>query len=94
MKILGTIILAVGLGTGIAVAPPAAATESAYLARLQPEYTNLSAQQLLTEGYRVCRYIGAGRESSDAIPMVTKDLGVSVPTAFELVPAAIEELNC
>jgi hypothetical protein len=94
MKILGTVILAAGLGVAVAAAPQAAATESAYLAQLQPKYANLSSQQLLDEGYRVCRFLHGGRESSDAIPLVTQDLGVSVPTAYDLVPAAEEQLSC
>lgn len=95
MKALSAAIVAVGIAIGaIAVAPPAAADESGYLNELAPKYANLTTEQLLTEGYKVCRYLTAGRPSPDAVPMVVKDLQVSVSTATDIVPAAIEQLDC
>jgi hypothetical protein len=92
MRALGLFVLAVGVVIG--VAPPAAADESEYLRQVQPKLAFLSTQQLLTEGYKVCRFVNVGRASSDAVPMVVKDLGVSVPAAVYIVAPAIEELDC
>jgi hypothetical protein len=92
MKALGAVILAGGIAIG--VAPVAAAGESEYLHQLQPKLAYLSTEQLLTEGYKVCRYISVGRPSADGIPMVVKDLGISVAAALNIVAAAVEELDC
>ncbi|WP_319447194.1 MULTISPECIES: hypothetical protein [unclassified Mycobacterium] len=87
---------AVALFAGIAIgtAPPSSADEHEYLHEIQPELAYLSSNQLLTEGYKVCRFLSPGRESSDAVPMVIKDLGVSVAAAMYIVPTAIEQLDC
>jgi hypothetical protein len=92
MRVFGAVIFAAGIAIG--VAPPAAADESDYLNQLQPKFANLTTEQLLTEGYKVCRFISAGRPSPDAIPMVVQDLQISVAAATDIVPAAIEELDC
>lgn len=94
MKALGAVSLAVGIAIGMAVAPPAAASEHEYLALVQVKYANLSTQQLLDEGYKVCRYISVGRPSSDAVPLVVKDLGVSVAAATDITAGAIGQLAC
>jgi hypothetical protein len=95
MKALYALFLAGGIALGaIGVAPSAAASEGNYLHQLAPKLAYLSTEQLLAEGYRVCRYISVGRPSADAIPMVVKDLGISVPAALNIVAAAIEELEC
>jgi hypothetical protein len=89
-------IVAVALFVGIAIgtAPPSVADEHEYLHETQPVLAFLGSNQLLSEGYKVCRYLSPGRESSDAVPMVVKDLGVSVAAALRIVPAAIEQLDC
>jgi hypothetical protein len=89
-------IFAVTLFAGIAIgaAPPSAADEGEYLHQIQPELAFLSSNQLLTEGYKVCRYLSPGRQSSDAVPVVVQDLGISVAAALRIVPAAIEQLDC
>jgi hypothetical protein len=92
MKALAMVTLAVGITLG--VAPPATADTGEYLDQLQPRISFLSADQLLTEGYKVCRFLSVGRPSGDAIPMVTKDLGITVAAAFQIVPAAVEHLDC
>jgi hypothetical protein len=92
MRALGAFFLAVAVV--IRVAPPAAADESNYLSRLQPKLAFLSAGQLRTEGYKVCRFMSVGRASPDAVPLVVQDLGVSVAAATDIVAAAIEELDC
>jgi hypothetical protein len=92
MKSVVLVTLAIGIAIG--AAPTASADQSQYLARLVPEFAGLTPTQLLTEGYKVCRYVSTGRPTGDAIPMVTKDLGVTVSAAFDIVPAAVEELTC
>ncbi|TPG35861.1 DUF732 domain-containing protein [Mycolicibacterium hodleri] len=89
-------LLAVTLALGIAVgaAPTAAASQGHYLEQLQPRITYLTSEQLLTEGYKVCRYVGVGRPTADAIPMVMNDLRVTVSAAMDIIPAAVEELDC
>ena len=88
------LVAALAAGVAIGVAPPAAAEESAYLNQLSPRLTFLSTQQLLTEGYKVCRYVGVGRPTADAIPLVMKDLEVTVAAALDIVSAAVQQLDC
>jgi hypothetical protein len=92
MKALAVVTLAVGVAIGLA--PPAAAQEREYLDQLQPRLAFLSAGQLLTEGYKVCRFVSVGRPAGDAIPLVVKDLKVTVAAALEIIPVALEQLDC
>jgi hypothetical protein len=89
-------LLAVTLAAGIAirVAPSAAADESDYLNQLSPRLAFLSTEQLRAEGYKVCRYVGVGRPTADAIPVVMKDLQITVAGALDIIAAAVEELDC
>jgi hypothetical protein len=75
-------------------AAPAAAGESEYLRRLQDRYTFLSTQQLLAEGHKVCNALDRGALSSSSVDMVSKDLGVSLAVAGDIVAAAAVELGC
>lgn len=90
MKTLGVALLAMGVAVG--VAPTAAAAESEYLGRLHPRLSYLTNEQLLSEGYRICQVLAQGRPNPDAVPMVTKDLYISVSAAMEIVAAAAVEL--
>jgi Flp pilus assembly protein TadB len=92
MKTMLVAVLAAGVAIG--VAPPAAAAESDYLNQLAPRLTFLSNEQLLTEGYKVCRYVSVGRPTADAIPMVMKDLETSVSAALDIISAAVQQLRC
>ena len=92
MKTMLVAVLAAGVAIG--VAPPAAAEESAYLNQLSPRLTFLSTEQLLTEGYKVCRYVAVGRPTADASPMVMKDLQTSVSAALDIISAAVQQLDC
>lgn len=94
MKVLAAVGLAVGIAIGVAVAPPAAASQNEFLAQVLIKHPNFDAQQVLNEGYKVCRYVRAGRPSSEAIPMVVKDLGISVAAATDVGSLAIEQLDC
>jgi hypothetical protein len=78
----------------LACAAPAHADQSEYLKALQPRLPFLSTEQLLTEGSRVCASNHSGRPSADAVPTVSKDLGVSVSVASDIVAAAVVHLDC
>ncbi|MEU0497690.1 DUF732 domain-containing protein [Mycobacterium sp. NPDC006124] len=78
--------------TAIGVSAPAAADEAGYLNELAPRLTSLSTQQLRTEGYKVCRYVGAGRPTADAIPVVMNDLKTTVAGAMYVISASMREL--
>lgn len=84
----------IAVGAAVVAAPPAGADEAGYLQRLQSRLAYLTTQQLLTEGYKICQLTHSGRPSSDAIPMVTKDLAISVPAAVDIIVAAGGELGC
>jgi hypothetical protein len=86
--------LAIAVGAAVATASPAGADEAGYLQRLQSRLAYLTTQQLLTEGYKICQLTHSGRPSSNAIPMVTKDLAISVPAAVDIIVAAGGELGC
>jgi hypothetical protein len=63
----------------------------------QPMLTKLSylnIQQLLNEADEICRAIETGKASSEVEPMVTEDLDVSVPTARDILFAAIAYQRC
>lgn len=86
--------LAVG-ATALGVAAPAAATDSnAYLQALQPRYQFLSESQLMSAGSKVCAATHSGMPASDAVGIVSKDLGVSVSAGYEIVVNAINYLGC
>ena len=88
------LMAALAAGVAIGVAPPAAADESDYLNQLSPRLTFLSTEQLLTEGYKVCRYVSVGRPTADAIPMVMDDLQTSVAAALDIISEAVQQLDC
>ena len=81
-------VLAAVACAGILAAPTAVASEDDYLNTLQPKFEFLSAQQLLTEGNRVCGAEGAGALAPDRTAMVQNDLQVSTNVALEIVSAA------
>ncbi|MCV7282182.1 DUF732 domain-containing protein [Mycolicibacterium flavescens] len=76
----------------IVSAPGAAAQEDDYLAGLEDRYRFLTAEQMLTEGYRVCALTSAGALSPDAAAMVMRDLEVSVGPAMDIVSGAVLNL--
>jgi hypothetical protein len=82
------------VATAVAFAAPAAADQDDYLRPLQERFVFLSAQQLLSEGTKVCNAIRSGKTSTDAVIMVRNDLGVSVATAGEIVSGAVVDLGC
>jgi hypothetical protein len=87
-------VLIAGTTTSLAAAAPAAADKGDYLQALQDTYTSLSTQQLLSEGAKICNATQNGKNSTDALVMVQKDLGVSVSAAGNIVAAAVVHLGC
>lgn len=83
---------ALPLSSAVWSAAPAQAEESTYLELVQPKFAYLSVEQLRTEGYRVCSATRSGMNSMDAMGMVQKDLGVTVPTSIDIVVAAVVHL--
>jgi hypothetical protein len=88
------IMVATAICVAVGTAPCAAADEASYLDQLQPRFATLTGHQLVSEGYKVCRYVGVGRPAGDAIPMVTKDLEVGVSPALDIIAAALVQLDC
>ncbi len=87
-------VIAIASTSAVMAAAPAQADESEYLRVLEPKYAHLSAQQLVTEGYRVCSAVDSGMSSSNAMGMVQKDLATSVAVAVDIVSNAIVVLGC
>jgi hypothetical protein len=97
LRVLIAVVLTAPAFAVMAAQSPAKASESDYLAAVQPRFTFLTAQQLLAEGHKVCAAIGHtgnGMISPDAVNMVYKDLSVSMAVAGDLVAAAVVYLPC
>jgi hypothetical protein len=87
-------LLTAAAAVSLVVAAPASADYGGYLHALQDTYTSLSTQQLLSEGTKICTVIRGGMNSTNAVQMVQRDLGVSVPAADDMVAAAVVHLGC
>jgi hypothetical protein len=94
MRSIATLVVPVGTAMSLAIAPLAAADTGEYLHRLQPFYTDLSAEELLSEGTRVCDALRSGMYSPQAVIMVQRDLEVSLSAAGDIVAAAAVHLGC
>lgn len=82
----------VALAAALSFAAPAAAEESDYQRVVLSRFAYLTAEQSLAEGHKICAVTRAGTPASDAVIMVTKDLQVSVPAAYDIVNAAVVHL--
>lgn len=87
-------VLITAFVASLAFAAPAAAGTADYLHAVQPWYTNVTAEQLLSEGMRVCSAVSGGMTSPQAVQMVIDDLGVSTTAAGDIVAAAVVHLDC
>ena len=87
-------VLIAAIVASLAFAAPAAADSAEYLHKVQPTYTNVTAQQLLSEGMRVCSAVRNGMTAPQAVQMVQDDIGVSVTAAGDIVSAAVVYLDC
>lgn len=96
VKAFGGLIVAATSLAAVAVtaAAPVRADEETYLQQLLPRYTQLNPQQVLAEGYRVCRAERNGTISPTAVDMVYRDLGVNLMVAYDIVRAAVVQLEC
>jgi hypothetical protein len=91
MKTSATAAVLAAISVGIAA--PATAGVDEYL-KLRENYPTLTAEQLLSEGQRVCAVAKQGVPSPTAVIMVTNDLGVSTTAALDIVSSAILNLDC
>jgi hypothetical protein len=80
--------------SAIGLAAPASADTSTYLQSVAPRYAYLSESQLLSTGSKVCATARTGVPASNNAIKVSKDLGVSVSAAYEIVIASINHLGC
>jgi hypothetical protein len=87
-------VLIPAMAASLAFAAPASADAAGFLHQLQPFYTNFSAEQLLTEGFRVCSAMRSGMNAPNAVQMVQDNIGASVPAAGDIVSAAVVHLDC
>jgi hypothetical protein len=87
-------VLITPIVASLAFAAPASADTAEYLNAVQPWYTNVTAEQLLSEGFRVCSAVSSGMTSPQAVQMVLDDLGVSMTAAGDIVAAAVVHLDC
>jgi hypothetical protein len=87
-------VLIIPIVASLAFAAPAAASTADYLSAVQPWYTNVTTEQLLSEGMRVCSAVRGGMTSPQAVQMVLDDLGVSMQAAGDIVAAAVVHLDC
>jgi hypothetical protein len=81
--------LTAGAAMSLAIASPATADPGSFLQQVQPFYQNFSAEQLLSEGFRVCKAQSSGLTSPKSVQMVQNDIGASVPAAGDIVAAAV-----
>jgi hypothetical protein len=86
--------LGAGAAISLALASPAAADSASYLHEVQPMYTSVSAQQLLSEGMRVCSAMASGMNGPQAVQMVQNDIGLSTTASGDIVAAAVVHLGC
>ena len=86
--------LSVAVASAVGLAAPAAADSSSFLQSLQPRYAYLSESQLLSTGNQVCARARSGVPASNNVIKVSKNLGVSVSAAYEIVVASINHLGC
>ena len=87
-------VLVAATVASVTFATPAAPDPGEYLQAVQPWYTNVTAEQLLSEGMRVCSAVRSGMTSPQAVQMVVDDLGVSITAAGDIVSAAVVYLDC
>lgn len=87
-------IAVVATATALGYAAPATADQDEYLRVTQARFAFLSTDQLVEEGNRICGHTRSGMPASDAVLIVQRDLGVSVPAAYDIVNAAVVHLGC
>ena len=86
--------LIAGAAMSLVLASPASADAGEFLHEVQPFYNNFNAEQLLSEGLRVCMVTRSGMNAPQAVQMVQNDIGASVAAAGDIVAAAVVHLDC
>jgi hypothetical protein len=87
-------VAAAAAAAAVGQAAPATADEDGYLRVTQARFAFLSAAQLTAEGSKICGLTRSGVPASDAVLVVQRDLGVSVPAAYDIVNAAVVHIGC
>ena len=88
-----------GLLMGVAVAAvafaaPASADQAEFVRKIQSQYVFLTTDQLVSIGHKICAAARSGVPASDSVMMVSRELGMSVPGAGDVVSTAVVELGC
>lgn len=65
-----------------------------YPSETQSRFTGLTSQQQLRGQARICATRHGGRSSAGIVPVVSKDLGVSVEVVCDNVSATVVTLEC
>lgn len=76
------------------LAAPAAADTAGYLEGLEPVYTSLTRDQLLTAGSVACGVLGSGQPAPVAVNAINKQMGISLAAGNSIVSAAVVDLGC
>jgi hypothetical protein len=82
------------VAAAVALAAPAGADQDDYLRAMRAQYVFLTDQQLLAEAAKICHATRSGTPASDAVIMVSRDFGIAIPAAGEIVSSAIVNLGC
>ncbi|WP_157897690.1 DUF732 domain-containing protein [Mycolicibacterium rutilum] len=81
-------------GAALALAAPAVADEADFVRKMHDQLVFLTPDEILAAGYRVCAAARSGVPASDSVVTVSDELGISVPSAGDLVSLAVVELGC
>lgn len=76
------------------LAAPATADTAGYLEGLEPVYTSLTRDQLLTAGSVACGVLGSGQPAPVAVNVLNKQMGFSLAAGNSVVSAAVIDLGC
>ncbi|MEH3142703.1 MAG: hypothetical protein PGN37_21545 [Mycobacterium kyogaense] len=76
------------------LAAPATADTTGYLEGLEPMYTSLTREQLLTAGSIACSILGSGQPAPVAVDALYKHMGISLSAGNGIVTAAVIDLGC
>ncbi len=75
-------------------AAPATADTAGYLEGLEPVFTSLTRDQLLTAGSIACGVLGSGQPAPVAVNALYKNMGISLAAGNSIVSAAAIDLGC
>ena len=78
----------------ITLAAPATADTAGYLEGLEPMYTSLTRDQLLTAGSMTCAILASGQSAPVAVNALYKEMGISLSAGNGIVTAAVIDLGC